>query len=54
MGQIKEIYNRMKIIWCIKHGEILFNGACDKCRNDKLDKILEKSFWSKIRRILGS
>ncbi len=44
---------KIKYIVCIKHGEVLLNGICDSCREDKLNKILKKNLWSRIRDFVG-
>lgn len=38
---------KVKIVICTKHGNILFGGACELCRNEKLDKILGENLQLK-------
>jgi hypothetical protein len=39
---------------CSKHGFILFSGVCDKCRTEKIDKVLNKGLIQRIKLWLKS
>ena len=41
---------KVKIVICTEHGTILFGGACELCRNEKLDKILDEN--SKLKKVI--
>ena len=45
-----------KIVMCVKHGTILFSnmgvhyqGVCDKCRSEKIDKVLRRGLKERIK-----